>query len=122
MKKYKIILLLSILTPFFYAYSAGIVPSCKDGICGFSDLMLLVNNVIKFLLFNIATPLAGIAICYSGWLYLSSGGSSENVTKAKKILTNVVIGYVIGLAAWLIVKSIVVAIGLDPSINTFLGK
>jgi len=98
----------------------GLVPACPSTGCGFDQLMTLINNVITFLLFTVATPLAAIIIAYAGWLYLSSGGNSSDVTKAKKILMNVVIGYVIGLAAWLIVKTIITSLGVDPSINTFL--
>ena len=98
----------------------GLVPACPSTGCGFDQLMTLINNVITFLLFTVATPLAAIIIAYAGWLYLSSGGNSSDVTRAKKILMNVVIGYVIGLAAWLIVKTIITSLGVDPSINTFL--
>ena len=108
----------------------GLVPVCNTIIdkinggftnpCDFNYFMILLNSIINFLLFVIATPLAAMIICYAGWLYLSSGGNSSDVTRAKKILMNVVIGYVIGLAAWLIVKTIITSLGVDPSINTFL--
>ena len=97
--------------------AGGLVPDCLDSAgCGWKELMVLVNNVIKFLLFTVATPLVALIIAYAGWLYLSSGGSEENITKAKKILLNVVVGYIIGLAAWLIVRTIVLSIGVDPTI------
>jgi hypothetical protein len=96
--------------------AGGLVPDCPDKGCGWGELMVLVNNVIKFLLFTIATPLVALILVYAGWLYLSSGGSSENIVKAKKILLNVVVGYVIGLAAWLIVRTIVTSLGVDPAL------
>ena len=83
--------------------------------CDFNSLMTLINNVINFLLITLATPLFALILIYVGWLYLSSGGSSENVTKAKKILKNAFIGYVIALAAWLIVKVILTTLGFDMS-------
>jgi len=108
----------------------GLVPVCNTIIdkinggftnpCDFNYFMILLNSIINFLLFVIATPLAAMIICYAGWLYLSSGGSSENISKAKKILLNLVIGYVIALAALLIVKTILKTLGIDPSIETFL--
>lgn len=106
--------------PGFWSKGGGIIPECPNGPCGFNELMQLINNVIKFLLFTIATPLAALGIVYAGWLYLSAGGSTENTTKAKKILTNIIIGYVIALAAWLIVNTILKSLGLDSSIDTFL--
>ena len=102
--------------------AGGLVPKCPDSGCGWKELMVLVNNVIKFLLFTVATPLVALIIAYAGWLYLSSGGSEENITKAKKILLNVVVGYIIGLAAWLIVRTIVLSIGVDPTmLNGYLN-
>lgn len=103
---------------------AGLVPDCNvvvDGVmtkpCDFNSLMTLINTVINFLLITLATPLFALILIYVGWLYLSAGGSSENVTKAKKILKNALIGYVIALAAWLIVKTILVTLGFQPGEN-----
>ena len=105
---------------------SGLVPKCNiivDGAvtkpCDFNYLMNLINSVINFLLVTLATPLFAIIIIYTGWLYLSSGGSSEKVTKAKTIFKNVIIGYVIALASWLIVKSILYTLGFTG--DSFLG-
>ena len=131
-----------LLTPIFSmstVYAApSIVPNCNTGPlifkldsngkettekvfanpCDFNYVMLLINNVIEFLLFYLATPLAGLALCYSGGLMLFSGGSSEKLTKAKAIIKNVVIGYIIALAAWLIVSTIFKQFGFTG--ETFL--
>ena len=79
--------------------------------CDFNYFLMLINKVIDFLLITMATPLFVLIIIYAGWLYLSSAGSSENTTKAKKILKNSIIGYVIALAAWLVVKTILSTLG-----------
>lgn len=100
----------------FPVSTGGIVPQCgKPGLpnCDFNMLLSLVNNLISYLLFVIATPLVALILVYVGWLYLSSGGSAENIGKAKKILGNVIIGYIIGLAAWLIINTILVAVGFN---------
>jgi hypothetical protein len=102
----------------------GLVPECNTGAidpvtknyvnaCGFDMVMTIINNVITFLLVTLATPLFALIIIYAGWLYLSDMGSSENITHAKKILKNAVIGYVIALAAWLIVKTILTSLGFE---------
>lgn len=102
----------------------GLVPICNTEVdsenggfkdpCDFNMVMALVNKVINFMLITLATPLFALIIIYVAWLYLSDMGSSENITKAKKIFKNVVIGYLIALAAWLIVKTILVGVGFDP--------
>lgn len=118
-----------IFAPSFLILEAkGLVPDCntilevnKDGkytgvykdACDFDALMKLINTVINFLLFVIATPLFALILVYVGWLYISSMGSPENITKSKTILKNAFLGYVIALAAWLIVKTILVSLGFE---------
>lgn len=102
----------------------GLVPECSrtgDKIntvtgnyshpCDFNVLIGLINRLISFILVDLALPLFALILIYVAWLFLSAGGSSENVTKAKKIFFNVIIGYIIALAAWLIVKTILSAMG-----------
>lgn len=124
----------SIYADYNYTSGEGIVPKCgqvtktigSDGVekkeiktpCDFKYLMDLIRNVIGFLLFYIATPLAALALCYAGWLMLFTGGSEENVTKSKHIIKNVVIWYMVALAAWLIVKTIFITLGFKGE-NTF---
>lgn len=82
--------------------------------CGFPQLMLLIANVIHFLLVDMATPIAAIVFAYAGWLYMTSG-ISESKSHAKSMMIKVVIGYVLALASWLIVKTIMVALGYDET-------
>ncbi|MCX6754903.1 MAG: IPT/TIG domain-containing protein [Candidatus Nomurabacteria bacterium] len=106
----------------------GLVPECNTGnivngvysnACDFNMVIAIINKVINFLLVTLATPLFALIIIYVGWLYLSDMGSSENIKHAKEILKNAVIGYVIALAAWLIVKTILFSLGFTGP--TFLG-
>jgi len=122
-----------ITTPFAVTYAARLVPTCNTGAidtltgqysnpCDFKYFMDLINGLIKFMLFVIATPFVALIIMYTGYLFLTAGGSAGQTEKAKKILFNVVIGYVIALAAWLIINTIVSSLKVDTSINTFLEK
>ncbi len=119
-----------IFSPSFFALEArevqfkGLVPICNtmvDGAkggfsdpCDFDVLLAFINKMINFLLIKMATPFFALILVYVGWLYLSDMGSAENIKKAKTILKNVVIGYIIALAAWLIVKTILSTLGFDP--------
>lgn len=113
----------------FISAAAPLVPTCNvTGTtdtagnfavpCDFTYFMRLINNLITFLLFTIATPFVAIILCYVGWLYISDQGSSENLKKAKGILKNVVIGYIVALIAWLVVKTILKSLGYEG--ETFL--
>lgn len=151
LKNFLIITTISILalSPLFFVNraEAKIVPDCgkltlkldasgkpvvgKDGKptnekiigepCDFGDAMQLIRNIINFLLFTIATPIAGLVICYAGFILLTSGGSSEKKTKAKHVLMNVIIGYCLALGAWIIVNTIFSTFKIAPCQN-WLGK
>lgn len=94
--------------------SVGNFVAFKDP-CDFSYLMLQINALISFLLFKLAMPLAAIVFAYAGWLYMSSGGSGGQIEKAKGLFKSVLIGFLIALAAWLIVKAIMLGLGFDSS-------
>ena len=79
------------------SFGAKLVPECNiivNGVmtepCDFNYLMTLINNIISFILITLATPIFALIIIYAGWLYLSSGGSSENVSKAIKPETKII--------------------------------
>ena len=113
--------------------SGGIVPDCSltddvvdDGThlsfrnpCDFNQLINMVNRFINYLLVYIATPIAAIVFAYAGFLLMFSSSNEHNKTHAKAIIKNVVIGYVIALAAWLIIKTLLVALGFTGT--AFLG-
>lgn len=100
----------------------GIVPRCNKGEiddetgdykndCDFEDVMALVNKFINFLLIKLATPIFAIIIMYVGFTYLTAGGDSGKISKVKGIFQNAILGYVLALAAWLIVKTILTTLG-----------
>lgn len=88
--------------------------------CDFTDLILQIQKVITFLLIDIAIPMAAIAFAYAGFLFMTSGGNSGQVERAKGIFKKVLIGFIIALAAWLIVKAIMMGLGFrDGEFKTF---
>lgn len=106
--------------------SSGLVPCGYDDgpqvaeDCRFEHFITLAKNVMNFLLFVIAVPLAAISFAWAGWLYLSAAGNESKVQEAHKIFGYVVLGLAIALAAWLIVNAIVIGLGVGSKYN-FLG-
>ena len=90
----------------------------KGRMCGFADLITLIGRVIEYI-FILIIPIAAIVFAYAGFLYLTSGGDPGKKTAAKKAMTNVVIGIVIVMAAWLVVRTIVVSLGVAPGASWF---
>src|SRR5674476_1464426 len=61
--------------------------------CDWNALMALINNVINFILYFMAIPIAAIMFAYAGFLMVTAGGEAAGArTKAKSIFTNAVIG------------------------------
>ncbi|MEI6280393.1 MAG: pilin [bacterium] len=84
--------------------------------CDFNQLMNTINTVIDFILFKMVLPIVAIMFAYAGFLLITAGGEAAHArTKAKDIFTNAVIGFVIALAAWLIVSTILSILGYNGS-------
>lgn len=82
--------------------------------CDFNAFMTLINNVIKFMLFNLALPICAIMFAYAGFLMVTAGESaSEARTKAKGIFMNAIIGLVIASTGWIIVRFILAFLGYE---------
>lgn len=81
--------------------------------CGFDELMIMINKVIHFILFDMVLPISAIMFAYAGFLLLTSGGEAAKKTKAKNIFTNVAMGLIIAVLAWLIINTILSILGYD---------
>ena len=90
----------------------------RANMCTFNDLLVLVNNVVKFVFVALVVPIAAIAFAYAGFLLIFSGGDTSKREKAKKIFWGVVWGLVIAAAAWLIVHVVLQILGFSSS-NAF---
>lgn len=92
----------------------GVVDPAEQ--CTFDDFIVLAQNVINFLIFKIAAPLAAIMFAYAGYLYLTNRGNEAQVKQAHDVFTYVLIGLIVALAAWLTVNFIVTFF-LKPEYN-----
>ena len=100
------------------SFAAGLVPDCSPN-CTWVDLMDLINTVINFILLKLVVPIAAIMFAYAGFLMVTAGGEAAHArTKAKNIFINVVVGFIIALAAWLLVSTFLAILGYD---GTWIG-
>jgi len=99
---------------------ANITGSFKNP-CDIKFLFMLIDNIINFLLFSVALPLAAIAFAYAGFILLTAAGDPGKLTTAKAIFKNVLIGLVIALAAWIIVKAILLGLGVSSDFSFLDG-
>lgn len=85
--------------------------------CDFDDVLILINDVIKFILVYMVIPIAAIMFAYAGFMLMTSGGSTERKSKAKSIFINVAIGLIIVVAAFLIVQTVLKIAGYKTDIG-----
>jgi hypothetical protein len=89
------------------------------GACTFNSLLRLGLNVMYYLIY-IAVPFAAISFAWAGFLYMTSAGNPSRASRGRQIFTNVGIGLVIILAAWLIVYTIT-SVLLAPGFSALTG-
>lgn len=104
-------------------HSAGLVPcngvsDSGEPTCGFSEFLQLISTLLNFILFRLAIPFFAILFAYSGVLYITAGGNTENTSKAKSIWTNSFIGFLIALLSWLIIKTVMILAGFNQGADT----
>jgi hypothetical protein len=115
-----VLLLLPVMSFAASDFSKGLVPCGRnivEGVpadntnhsCGFDDVMTLINTLINYVIY-LSIPIFSIMFAYAGFTLITAGGS-EGKTKAKGIFTNAIIGFVVVLAAYLIVKTVLVILG-----------
>lgn len=80
--------------------------------CHFEDLVELAQNIVNFLI-AAAVFLAVILFTYAGFLYVTAAGDTGKVAKAHSVFRYTITGFIIVLAAWLIVNFIVTITGAD---------
>ena len=89
--------------------SPKVTPS---GECDFNQLMALVNKIIRFVLFALAMPISAIMFAYAGFSLLTAQ-SAEAMNSAKSIFMDAVVGLLIALASWLIIRTLLSIMGYD---------
>jgi hypothetical protein len=84
---------------------------CNGADCTIEKLFEMIGRVYNFIVWNIATPLATLALLVGGIMILVSAGNPGLATKGRQILLVTVIGLVLVFCAWLIINFILTAIG-----------
>jgi hypothetical protein len=93
---------------------ANRVDSNKNVIgCNWTDLVALFQAVILFGIY-LASVVVVIVLVKTGFTMMTSG-SPDELSKAKKSLTKILIGYFFMLAGWLVVKYILKQFGVTDS-------
>ncbi len=87
--------------------------------CNFVDFMGLIQRLIGYI-FVLVLPIAAIVFAYAGFLFITSGGDPGKKTAAKNAMTKLLIGIVVIMMAWLLVKTVLTSLGVDAKFTQFL--
>lgn len=129
------ILSLAVLMLPMMAYGSGLIP-CGDPVgdpvgsiavppsdhpCGFEDLLVLTNNIIHFLMFDVAIPLAALGFMYAGARLVLFQEKEGEWAKAKEIFGDMALGFAYMLGGYLLIKTVIYAfLNTDAGYTTFL--
>jgi len=83
-----------------------------DDTCKLCHLFRLLDNIMDFIFVDIIPPIALLAIIAGGVYYFISAGDPAKTTKAKGILTSVVMGLIIIYGAYMLINGFLAAIGI----------
>ena len=101
--------------------SAQFVPCGGPGQpdCQFCHLVIMGNRILLWLVITL-TIVAGLVFAVAGLKLVTSGGNPAAKDAAKSMFVNVIVGYLIVLAAWLIIDTIMRAL-LSDQIEAQIG-
>ncbi len=91
------------------AFGQNRLVSCNGLDCTWCSMVQMIQNLINFAIF-LGTMCAALLFMWAGFLYITNGGSTENISKAKRIFKAIVIGFVAILGGWLAVDTIMKAL------------
>jgi len=108
-KKFQIVISLGasaiLLSPMLVLADAALIQCGRgDTPCTLADALKTAYGITKFLMRDLAVPLAALGFMAAGIIMLTAGGDTGKRDQAKAIFKNTAIGFAIILAAYLIVN------------------
>ena len=76
----------------------------------------LINIVIDFLLWTVGV-LSVVMIIFSGFRYITSAGDASKTKSAQTTLTYSIVGLIVAVPAWVIVKMVLKQFGIEVEAN-----
>lgn len=113
--------LIPIYTYAFWTWGKPLVPCGVKGVsdktpCNITSFIELLNNLID-LAVQIAPFLAAIAFVFVGFNYVGAGGDESKIKKAHDIFSDTVFGLIVVLAAYFIIKAILIGLRVESWAN-----
>lgn len=94
-------------------YGANLIPcgnvkvdNVVTDMCTFDDLIRLANSIIRFLMYDVAVPLAALGFMYSGARLVLFQKKEGEWTSAKERFWDVAMGFGYMLGAYVLIKTV----------------
>jgi uncharacterized membrane protein len=101
-------------------YAADEWVGVKDGVASFKSLETVFSNIL-----GVVTTLAGLAVfillIFGGFSFLTSEGDPEKIKKAMAMITSALVGLVLLIASWFILRLIEQFTGVKITILSIPG-
>lgn len=95
-------------------YAAGLVPcgGPNEAMCRACDFVAMGQNIMKWFVL-VSASIVALMFAFGGMKMVMSAGNTGAVSEGKEMMTNSVIGFLILLAAWLIVNTVLMTFMKD---------
>lgn len=93
-------------------YAVDLADPANNPLAKFSDLSVILNVVIPTLVIGSGVMFLG-ALLYGGFTIITAGGEPKNIQKAQSIMKYALIGLLIVVLSFLMMKMIEVVLNVD---------
>jgi type IV secretory pathway VirB2 component (pilin) len=100
------------------AQASGLIP-CDGPDCTLNSVVQLMNNLMSIFFKTILPVLFVVMILYLGYSYLTAGGNPAQHAKLLSMAKHMILGLLLILCAFLIVKSILSILGYTDTLGFF---
>ncbi len=102
------------------AGGSGLIP-CDGAECDLNSFLQLANNVMAFFFRTLLLPIFVVMVMYLGYTYLTANGNPAQHGKVASMAKHMVLGLLLMLCAWVIVRGVLSMIGYQDDLF-FFGK
>jgi hypothetical protein len=96
----------------------GLIP-CDGPECNLDSFMQLLNNLLNFFFSTLLLPIFVVMVMYLGYSYIAAQGKPGQHAKLGSMAKHMVLGLLLMLCAWVIVKTILYALGYNDELFFF---
>lgn len=122
LNKYKYTIIAPIIFVYSKAFAAGLVPCEGIDDCNFDSFVKMLNNLAGFVIFRLPILLLVFMLAWSGVNMIRYRDNPGQLKEVKKNLLNVLLGYLLVLGAYIIVKTfITILAGDDLTFKVFFN-